>query len=66
MDSGSYLTCAYFNSQGKAGPEDGVRVFGLYLDGARWSLETNTLQDTLPMQRCCRLPEVHFIPTMVR
>ena len=51
--------------QGKSGPDDGVLVFGLYLDGARWSLETKTLQDTLPMQRCCRLPELHFIPTTV-
>ena len=51
--------------QGSSGPEDGVFVFGLYLDGAQWDLETLTLADSLPGNRFCRLPEIHFKPSMV-
>ena len=51
--------------QGSSGPEDGVFVFGLYLDGAQWDLETLTLADSLPGNRFCRLPEIHFKPSTV-
>ena len=51
--------------QASSPPNDGVLVFGLFIDGARWDLKSNTLGDSLPGSRFCRLPEVHFIPTMV-
>lgn len=45
--------------------EDGVKVFGLYLDGARWDPEENLLVDSLPGVRHCRMPEIHFLPIPV-
>ncbi|ELU16870.1 hypothetical protein CAPTEDRAFT_116653 [Capitella teleta] len=49
--------------QGPSPPSDGVLVFGLFLDGARWDLKQGALCDSLPLQRFCRLPELHFIPS---
>lgn len=46
-------------------PEDGVNVFGLYLDGARWDPEESLLVDSLPGVRHCRMPEIHFLPVPV-
>lgn len=57
----TFLTCFQGTS-----PEDGVSVFGLYLDGARWSSDAKTLQDSAPTQRWYRLPQLHFMPTTVR
>lgn len=45
--------------------EDGVKVFGLYLDGARWDCEDQLLVDSLPGVRHFRMPEIHFIPVPV-
>ncbi|XP_022090728.1 dynein heavy chain 6, axonemal-like isoform X2 [Acanthaster planci] len=48
--------------KGPSPPADGVLVFGLFLDGARFDPATYMLQDSRPEERFCRLPEVHFIP----
>ena len=53
------------NFQGKSPPAEGVLVFGLYIDGAAWSLSTNSLCESLPGQRWCNLPDIHFMPTLV-
>ncbi|XP_019625905.1 PREDICTED: LOW QUALITY PROTEIN: dynein heavy chain 6, axonemal-like [Branchiostoma belcheri] len=51
--------------QGQLPPEAGVLVFGLYLDGARWDPQTESLQDTVTSQQYSRLPEIHFDPVQV-
>lgn len=43
-------------------PEDGVMIFGLYLDGARWDPKGGHLCDSLPGQRFSKLPDIHFKP----
>ena len=48
--------------EGEVPPEDGVLVFGLFLDGARWDAEKHALGNSLPGQRFSRLPEMHFQP----
>ena len=50
---------------GTAVPEDGVLVFGLYIDGAQWDIEKGVLIDSQPGNRFCRLPEIRFIPSTV-
>ncbi|KAK2149323.1 hypothetical protein LSH36_455g05009 [Paralvinella palmiformis] len=50
--------------KGNNKPEDGVLVFGLYLDGACWDLKTKAVIDLASGARFSRLPEIHFIPTM--
>ena len=48
--------------EGEVPPKDGVLVFGLFLDGARWDAEKHALGNSLPGQRFSRLPEMHFQP----
>jgi len=58
-----YLYCPCL--QGNKPPDDGVMVFGLYMDGARWNLEDGCLHDSLQGQRFSKLPEIHFKPVQV-
>ncbi|XP_063958044.1 dynein axonemal heavy chain 6-like isoform X2 [Lytechinus pictus] len=51
--------------KGSNPPSDGVLVFGLFLDGARFDPFNHTIKDSRPEERFCRLPEVHFIPTQI-
>lgn len=46
----------------KTPPEDGVLIFGLFLDGARWNPDLGCLHDSLAGQRFSRMPEIHFRP----
>ncbi|XP_053375273.1 dynein axonemal heavy chain 6-like isoform X4 [Mercenaria mercenaria] len=48
--------------KGNQPPEDGVVIFGLFIDGARWNLDLGCLHDSLPGQRFSKLPEIHFKP----
>ncbi|XP_041927364.1 dynein heavy chain 6, axonemal-like isoform X2 [Alosa sapidissima] len=48
--------------EGADPPEDGVLVYGLYLNGARWDPESQTLQETLPKLQHYPMPEIHFLP----
>jgi len=52
--------------QGHTPPINGVLVFGLYIDGARWDVNAGALSDALPGNRFSKLPQVHFIPNAVR
>ena len=45
--------------------DDGVLVFGLFLDGAAWNGELQTLQDLPEGVRFSTLPELHVIPEQV-
>lgn len=51
--------------QGKAHDEEGVVIFGLYLDGARWDPKEECLEDSLPGFRFAHLPEILFQPVKV-
>lgn len=52
--------------QGPVNSGDGILVFGLYLDGARWDIEQKCLHDSKPGHRFSRLPELVLQPTQVR
>ncbi|MBN3302923.1 DYH6 protein, partial [Amia calva] len=54
-----------FAFEGSEAPADGVLVFGLYLDGARWDPLSQTLADSLPHQQHCSVPEIHFLPCQI-
>jgi dynein heavy chain len=43
----------------------GVRIFGLYLDGARWSSESQSLEESVRGLSIEPLPEVVFTPTVM-
>ena len=67
-----YTDCVFHTSihhlivmQGPKPPQEGVLVFGLFLDGARFDPHSRSIQDSRPEERFCRLPEVYFQPTKV-
>lgn len=43
-------------------PDDGVYVWGMYLEGCRWDYTTHQLTDSLPKQLYTDLPLIHFLP----
>jgi len=43
-------------------PEDGVYVYGLYMDGARWDREAASVADQLPTVMFDTMPVIHFKP----
>uniref|UniRef100_H2YVP8 AAA+ ATPase domain-containing protein n=1 Tax=Ciona savignyi TaxID=51511 RepID=H2YVP8_CIOSA len=44
---------------------DGVRVFGLFMDSGRWDVDQRMLQESLPNIRYFRMPEIIFMPVQV-
>lgn len=49
----------------KRGPKDGIYVYGLYLEAARWNLEEKALDDSEPGQMVVQFPLIHFLPTLM-
>jgi len=45
-----------------AGPEDGVVVYGLFMEGARYDPSCSRVVDSLPAQMYSVMPAIHFIP----
>merc|ERR1719361_671367 len=43
-------------------PSDGVYVYGLYLDGAKWNDVNGSLKDSNIGELYCKMPIIHFIP----
>jgi len=46
----------------EAAPEDGVFVYGLYLDGAKWNDMSGAMSDANIGELYCKMPIIHFIP----
>ncbi|KAF7253561.1 Dynein heavy chain 14, axonemal [Varanus komodoensis] len=44
--------------------KSGVRIFGLYIDGASWNLNTATLEEPEHHKRFYALPDILFLPEM--
>ena len=44
-------------------PADGVLIYGLFMDGARWNREELIIDDSRPSEIYSRWPVVHFNPT---
>ncbi|OMJ74343.1 hypothetical protein SteCoe_26764 [Stentor coeruleus] len=45
------------------GAFDGVYVYGLFLDGARWDRDLRLIEDQMPGELYCKMPAIHFLPT---
>lgn len=43
-------------------PENGVYVYGLFLDGAKWSNKESSLKESRPKQLYSKMPVIHVIP----
>lgn len=46
------------------GPEDGVYIFGLYLEGAKFNRELGLMQESEPGKMYDLLPVIHFQPAV--
>jgi dynein heavy chain len=46
------------------GPDDGVYIYGLYLEGARFDFEANVIVDSRPGRMYELLPVIHFKPAV--
>lgn len=44
------------------GPADGIYVYGLFIEAARWSSEDRCVDDSLPGQMIVPFPLIHFLP----
>ena len=47
----------------KAGPAEGIYIYGLFLDGARWDKQKNCLVDSEPKVLYAPLPVLHISAT---
>ncbi|XP_044147930.1 LOW QUALITY PROTEIN: dynein axonemal heavy chain 14 [Bufo gargarizans] len=45
-------------------PQEGILVFGLFLDSAQWNPNTQVLEECEEEERFYPLPQIHFIPYM--
>ena len=43
-------------------PEEGVLIYGLYLEGCRWDENSHKLCESLPKQLYTDIPLIHFLP----
>ena len=43
-------------------PEDGVYIYGLFMDGARWDRENLCIADQNPSEMYSRMPLIWFKP----
>ena len=43
-------------------PKEGAYIKGLFLEGARWDVETGSLVDSNSMELNSRMPIIHFKP----
>ncbi|XP_073527968.1 dynein axonemal heavy chain 14 isoform X2 [Phyllobates terribilis] len=46
-------------------PQEGILVFGLFLDSAQWDPEAQVLEECEERDRFYSLPQIHFIPHVV-
>ncbi|XP_076986007.1 dynein axonemal heavy chain 14, partial [Tamandua tetradactyla] len=51
--------------KGTEASHNGVHIFGLFMEGARWNHEKKILDDSLPFEISCDFPEIHFLPTKI-
>ena len=44
------------------GPSDGVYIYGLFIENARWNMEDRCLEEPAPGEMYSQIPMIHFRP----
>ncbi len=57
-----FIVLDKFENEITQGPEDGVYVYGMFMDGARWDGVNRTVIEANPGEMNSPLPVVHFLP----
>lgn len=47
-------------------PKDGIFVYGLFIEGARWNMNKRCLDEQLPGEMTSSMPVIHFLPKVMR
>ncbi|KAM4694195.1 dynein axonemal heavy chain 14 [Discoglossus pictus] len=50
---------------GSSSPDEGILIFGLFLDGAQWNNKTQSIEESDHRHRFSLLPQVQFIPQQI-
>ena len=65
IDSLSYetpVTLSMERSSVTAYPRDGIYASGIFIEGATWSFQGGTLEESRPMELLSLMPIIHFKP----
>ncbi|MBN3325639.1 DYH1B protein, partial [Atractosteus spatula] len=65
IDSLAFTYHMLYSSQGLPPPKEGVLVYGLFLESARWDPLSQALEDSLPSYQHCPMPEINFLPQQI-
>jgi dynein heavy chain, axonemal len=55
-----------FNFRSAEAPEDGVYIYGLFIEGASWSWATSTIQEQKPKVLIDSMPLIHLQPISLK
>ena len=58
----SFNVLDHYKEEMAAGAYDGVYVYGLFLEGARWDMDEKLVVEQLPGELYCPMPVIHFLP----
>lgn len=47
-------------------PKDGIYVYGLFIEGARWNMNKRHLDEQLPGEMTSSMPVIHFLPKVIQ
>ena len=46
----------------RKGPNDGVYIYGLFIENAKWDMENRCLEEPAPGEMHSQIPVIHFQP----
>jgi dynein heavy chain len=47
------------------GPSDGIYIYGLFIEGAKWNAQGRYLDEQAPGEMTSSMPIIHFLPRVI-
>ena len=60
----SFNVLDHFKEEVESAAYDGVYVYGLFLEGARWDMDEKLILEQQPGELYCQMPVIHFLPVV--